>query len=323
MRWSKEPEKLWTEKELEILKSFYHSASKEEILKYLPKRSWEAIKTMAAKLGVKRERRIIYNELAKKLKGKTRPKQVRDKISRSVKSWIVEHGNPIEGKHHLIETRNKIRQKTIERYQRGWKHPSEGKSKYEIDKALLQKLYLKRGLSTSQIARTLGCDHTLVLYWLKKYGIPTRSRGNPKGFVNRYIKTLIKSPEGRLRLLQRILKKCGIRPTKLELKIIQLIERQKFPFKYTGDGKIRIKSRIPDFIGINRKQVIEVFGDYWHNPYLNPNIKEGRTEKETVEYYRRYSYDCLVIWEHELDDVEKISDKIRAFSNGLTLEMIE
>jgi len=79
--------------------------------------------------------------------------------------------------------------------------------------------------------------------------------------------------------------------------------QEEFPgdWKYVGNNEVRVGSRNPDFININgRKAVIELFGTYYHNPVYFP---EKRTEEETMEDYRKYGFDCLVVWYGIPDDL--------------------
>jgi len=73
-------------------------------------------------------------------------------------------------------------------------------------------------------------------------------------------------------------------------------------WKYNGRGKdvVIIGGRIPDFININgKKEVIEVFGIYWHS--------ESDVEQRKVDY-KKYGFDCKVIWDYECfpSEMEKI-----------------
>jgi hypothetical protein len=45
------------------------------------------------------------------------------------------------------------------------------KPKYGITKELLEDLHLMQGIAPKDIAASLGCNHTLVLYYIKKYNI--------------------------------------------------------------------------------------------------------------------------------------------------------
>lgn len=50
---------------------------------------------------------------------------------------------------------------------------------------------------------------------------------------------------------------------------------------------------------LNKKIVVEVFGDYWHSPLLRPNIKYKATQgrKRIVE---ENGWKLIVFWENEL-----------------------
>lgn len=99
----------------------------------------------------------------------------------------------------------------------------------------------------------------------------------------------------------------AIRPNKVEQLLTSLLDEY-FPkeWRYVGNGKLIIEKKNPDFINCNgQKAVIELFGDYWH----------GRDEeREKIEFYRAYGFDCLVIWQSELNAPEAVVNKIRRFS---------
>lgn len=48
-------------------------------------------------------------------------------------------------------------------------------------------------------------------------------------------------------------------------------------------------------------------GDYWHEP---------KDEIERKKIFFRYGYETLVIWEHELKDLDTIIDKVKNFGGG-------
>lgn len=109
---------------------------------------------------------------------------------------------------------------------------------------------------------------------------------------------------------ERILSKLRshAKPTKAEL-LLEDILGTYFPNEwiYVGDGKVLIEKKNPDFINCNgKKLIIELFGDYWHKP----------TEVITkTQFYLKYGFKCLVIWQHELKEPEKIVQKVRVFSD--------
>jgi hypothetical protein len=118
------------------------------------------------------------------------------------------------------------------------------------------------------------------------------------------LKKLNKDPEFIKKRLKGLIKS----PNKPEQKLINIINRNNLPYKYVGNGEIIIGFKNPDFLNINgEKKIIEVFGDYWHNNY---KTKWHQTEEGCKKYYSKYGLSTLVIWEHELDDENKIINKI-------------
>ena len=111
----------------------------------------------------------------------------------------------------------------------------------------------------------------------------------------------------RKKVLQGLIKK----PNKPEITIINLIQQNNLAFEYIGDGKEIIKGFNPDFINKNKKLILEVFGDYWHNL---PDVKERDNRRFIV--YTKMGYKTLVIWEHELKEPTKVLNKVNSFING-------
>ena len=66
---------------------------------------------------------------------------------------------------------------------------------------------------------------------------------------------------------------------------------------YNGANKeVIIGGRSPDFINIDgKKEVIEVFGMYWHS---------DDEEEQRISHYKKYGFDCKVIWEWDCNPVE-------------------
>jgi len=107
-----------------------------------------------------------------------------------------------------------------------------------------------------------------------------------------------------------------IKPTVPEKKLSYII-RHTCPhtFRYNGDARLRITfgGKIPDFVNVNgKKQVIELFGQYWHS-----EKKIGRTmEQEEQRFhsrYAKYGYKCLIIWERELEDKNAVKQRLLEF----------
>lgn len=78
--------------------------------------------------------------------------------------------------------------------------------------------------------------------------------------------------------------------------------QEHFPgeWAYNGTGSTVIGSKRPDFINVNgKKEVIEVFGMFWHFP---------EEEEQKIEHYAKHGFKCRVIWEY--DCFSKELDKI-------------
>lgn len=121
----------------------------------------------------------------------------------------------------------------------------------------------------------------------------------------------ITASEERIALfLKRWSKSCKIKPNKPEqilLKFINSITDN--TYKYVGDGNVVLGKKIPDFININgQKKIIELFGDYWHK---NDN------PQDRINHFKKYGWDCLVIWERELKETDKLKNKILSFNGGI------
>jgi len=112
-----------------------------------------------------------------------------------------------------------------------------------------------------------------------------------------------------------LLKGLSLRPNKPEKIVIKLVRENDLPFNYVGNGKVWFYGENhvfnPDFLSKNPKHIIEVFGDYWHN--LPRNKKK---DVERLKTYEGYGYKTLVIWEHELKDLDRVLHKIRGFISG-------
>jgi len=106
--------------------------------------------------------------------------------------------------------------------------------------------------------------------------------------------------------IQSVLKASHIKPNKKEVRLEKLLDRLlPADYKYVGHGEMVIGGKCPDFININgQKKIIELFGDYWH---------KGQDPQDRINIFKKYGYDTLVIWEHELEDESAVSKKILCF----------
>lgn len=119
-------------------------------------------------------------------------------------------------------------------------------------------------------------------------------------------KQLWQDPEYIEKVLTALHKALHIKPNKPEKLIYKLLQNI-LPNEYAlnVEGHIIIDRKVPDFVNINgQKKLIEFNGDYWHT--------EEETKKR-VELFKKYGYDTLVIWEHELEDIKAVVNKILDF----------
>lgn len=76
---------------------------------------------------------------------------------------------------------------------------------------------------------------------------------------------------------------------------------------YVGDGCINMGGKNPDFVCCGeKKKIIELFGDYWHR---------GDNGEKRITHFKQYGYDTLIIWEHDLHDVDGVIASVRNFLN--------
>jgi len=109
---------------------------------------------------------------------------------------------------------------------------------------------------------------------------------------------------------------CHKKPNGSELQLQSILDKR-FPgkWKYVGDGQFWVGGRNPDFINTNgKRQVIEMFGVFWHDPDYFPNRP---TKDELIAHYKKYSFDCLVFWEFDVwCDENSITERIKDFTEN-------
>lgn len=109
----------------------------------------------------------------------------------------------------------------------------------------------------------------------------------------------------------------SVRPNKPETKILEILKSLTSDIKYVGDGSHWIlgTGKNPDFVDENKKQIIEVFGCYWHGCAKHfPDKKKQRRNISRINEFKNLGYLVLVIWECELKYLNKVTDRIQKFS---------
>lgn len=259
-------------------------------------------------------------------KGKHHSEETIQKMKRSLKGRIpwnkgkkvpqmtgVNH--PMYGKHHTEEAKQKNREKHLGKSpgNKG-KHPTEEQLK-KLRESHIGKKNVNKGKTYEQI---YGVEKAKLLredLSKKQLGEKHRLYGKKQLEITRKkISDKVKQNWRNEEIAKKMMN--GQRPNGKELYLDFLLQNH-FPdeWKYVGDGQVIIGGLCPDFINVNgKKLIIELFGDYWHNI---KNMKYHRTEHGRIEVFLEYGYSTLIIWEHELEDENKVIEKIKHFDEYL------
>ena len=202
---------------------------------------------------------------------------------------------------------------------------------------LLAELYLGQQLAMGQIAERFGVTKTTVRNHLTAHGIPLRSRAEANALKDysamegrgEKISARLKGTHSLKRSLAarrnwqnpafaaKVFKALAVRPTKPEKELENLLDGYFPQFKYNGDLSLGVTlgGLVPDFVNVNgKKELIELFGDYWHSGNVVKN-QARRTEVGRLQAYNSLGYRCLVIWEHEMKDISKVRQKLERFTS--------
>jgi very-short-patch-repair endonuclease len=109
-----------------------------------------------------------------------------------------------------------------------------------------------------------------------------------------------------LEYCRRMQKLLNIRPNRPE-KLLLAILNDLFPgrFRYVGNFSFWIGGKNPDFISVVDREVIELFGEYWH--------KEVDKGESRIIHFSKYGYRTLIVWDSELKDILFLENKLRKF----------
>lgn len=94
--------------------------------------------------------------------------------------------------------------------------------------------------------------------------------------------------------------------TKPEKQVYKLLKDLGYSYKWTGGGKGRILSYVPDFTHTRFKRVIEYYGEYWHKD-------NDPRDKKRIREIKNEGYKVLVIKQKDLKNQNKLIQKIRCF----------
>ena len=315
----------WFQEEVTLLKSLYPLAPKEDISASLPRHSWNSIYQKSSHLHIKR---LFRGESP--FKGEKRPELTGSNNG----MWQRQHTKETQEKmrrawkydsHFTPEARRKMSDSRM-----GERNPFYGNHWSDEERRLLRAKLKGRHLSPkTEIQKGQRISQRTEfknghLPWNTGNHLPEKLKirlSNANKGKHSSIKARQKSSESHRKLwgnpvfVAEQMQARHIRPTKPE-KQIEAILNKHFPqFKYNGDGRLGIAlgGLTPDFVNINgKKQVIEVFGDYYHSPDFLGDRWRG-SELGKIMIYKSVGWDCLVIWEHELKEEQKVIDSISHF----------
>ncbi len=105
-----------------------------------------------------------------------------------------------------------------------------------------------------------------------------------------------------------------------ELELDKLL-RVHFPrqWRYVSDWQVSIGGKCPDFVHVNRKLIIELFGEWphlWLKQRHEPGLTKEKAEQERAEHFAAHGYQTLVVWSKELKNEAQLVQKVRDFMRG-------
>lgn len=108
--------------------------------------------------------------------------------------------------------------------------------------------------------------------------------------------------------IHKMLLASHICPNKPELTLERCLNKW-LPSEYTINVKATVMTlgrKIPDFVNVNgQKKLIDLWGDFWHR---------GQNPQERIDYFKQFGWSTLIVWEHELENLESLKDKVLAFN---------
>ncbi len=93
--------------------------------------------------------------------------------------------------------------------------------------------------------------------------------------------------------------------------LIEVLSNLNLKYIFTGNYKIWIGGKNPDFINETDKKIIEFFG-WWHTKDAT-KIPDIDTENNRITHFFTYGYKCLILWDKDLQDIESLKDKLLSF----------
>ena len=117
-----------------------------------------------------------------------------------------------------------------------------------------------------------------------------------------------KNPMCREDVVRKWIASNRISPNKQELKLKSLLKHVSKSILINVKGEwLILGGKIPDFVSIRKKKIIELYGDYWHR---------GEDTSKRINFFKLYGYGTLIVWEKELKNEKVLILKIKKFMNS-------
>lgn len=271
----------WTDEEVQMLKDNYAITLVMDIACILPRHSISSLHMKAQRLGLKQ-----LNPHSRE-----RPPELCKKLSQIKIDYYRTHDAPFKGKRHSSESKKLLSEAAT----RQFSNPKFRKLASDTMRAYFSNPENKQLFI--QHRRQYWANHPEVKLII---GQQSRERFNDPVFLEKYHNAITK------------------KPNELEQRINDIIINIGLPFEYNGDFSLGVvlNGMIPDFVNTNgKKQVIEVFGDYWHGNADN-NSNWETAEDDKIRNYAAIGFDCLILWEHDIKSMtnKTLGEKIRSFT---------
>ena len=90
-------------------------------------------------------------------------------------------------------------------------------------------------------------------------------------------------------------------PNNAEMTLFGIMCYLDLSYKYTGNGQFILSGMCPDFMHLNSRKIVEMYGERWHLP---------QEEQERIELFARSDYQTLIIWYKELNPKKDRREKL-------------
>ncbi len=321
----------WTDSELDLLKGSYSERTNHELATFFLRRTESSIQTKATQLGWRKELKTRYRAISEGRKGvkgawtEEENSKIRTLYSKAEMAMLRKE-LPNRNECAILHKGEKLglKRPTNGRFTVGFSRTTESRRKQAKtvsgDNNVSKRADVKIKISNALSGKPKSQEHKNKLSQALKGRYVSPQSGFQRGHKtssevlalnSERLKKLNKDPSFQRKRMKALMRK----PTKPERTLMTLIERNNLPFRYVGDGEVIIGTLNPDFIHNNGdNKIIEVFGRVFHDPAKR--VSEIRWKSQyfgRLAYYSQHGWDCLVLWDDDLDDEQAVVHRIREF----------